>query len=335
MGETSIQWTDRTWNPVTGCTKVSPGCKNCYAEKVADRFWKDRKFTDVRCHEYRLTQPLHWRKPQKVFVNSMSDLFHEDVPMGFVMQVFAVMLLTPKHSYQILTKRPERMLQMLTAKGAMGWVHDCAHQLGREIEETWSKSELLSAYAKPDSEWNAVYENWPLRNVWLGVSVEDQKHADERIPILLQTPAAVRFVSYEPALGPVDFTEIIGPGLIGRDALLIDRRFSIRGEQHLDWVIVGGESGPGARPFDMAWARQTIQQCQQAGVPCFFKQAGSVPMVASGQWKRGDGPFMGHLLSYTNRDKVPEGFEPLKFQDRKGGSIEEWPEWFRVREFPA
>src|SRR4030043_622195 len=159
--KSKIEWTESTWNPVTGCTKVSDGCKNCYAECMAKRFWRNgvngdnyRPFTEVRCHPARLEQPLHWKKPAHIFVDSMSDLFHKDVPNTFIDQVFWIMMMAPIHIFIVLTKRPKRMLE---------WV-------------------------------NKNYQN-PLPNVWLGVSVEDQKTADERIPLLLQTPAAMRFVS--------------------------------------------------------------------------------------------------------------------------------------------
>ena len=235
MGDTTIAWTDKTWNPVTGCTKVSQGCKHCYAESIANRMWATqykpnadgsaRKFTDVRCHEDRLTQPLSWRKPALVFVNSMSDLFHEDVPDDFIGAVFAVMLRTPQHTYQILTKRPERMV---------AWFRDFyANQI-------------------------------PSLNVWLGVSVEDQANADKRIPLLLQTPAHVRFISAEPLLGPVDLADYMW-GYSGDD---------IAPRHALNWVIVGGESGAHFRPMNTAWAEDIVETCRAAGVACFVKQMG-------------------------------------------------------------
>ncbi len=201
-----IAWTDETWNPVTGCTRVSEGCRNCYAERVFPRAYanqnvpaarsnsvientgiRPRRFTDVVCHPDRLEQPLHWRKPRRVFVNSMSDLFHESVPDEFIDQVFKVMAHAPKHTFQILTKRPERMRRIVPV--------------------------IRNHY--PDR----------LDHVWLGVAVEDQATAVERIPLLLQTPAAVRFVSIEPMLGPVDLSKWLPPS-----------------NPHLDWVICGGES---------------------------------------------------------------------------------------------
>lgn len=176
-GATKIQWTDETWNPVTGCTKVSQGCKHCYAERVFPRAYAKtgRCFTDVRTHPERLDQPLRWKKPRRVFVNSMSDLFHEDVPDEFIDKVWEIMANAPDHTFQILTKRPARMLAWTGGVDAGKW-------------PMW----LLP---------------WPLPNVWLGVSVEDQATADERIPPLLRTAAAVRFISLEPCLGPVDLSK--------------------------------------------------------------------------------------------------------------------------------
>lgn len=229
MAKTSIEWATDVWNPVTGCAKVSAGCKNCYAEKIAKRFWGDRKFTDVQCHPERLKDPLHWKKPRRVFVNSMSDLFHPDVPERFIDDVFRVMANT-KHTYMILTKRPDRMKRYI-----------------------WNRS-------KYPSDGRAM-----LPNVWLGVSAENQQAADERIPSLIQTSAAVRFVSVEPMLEAVDLRR----GIYSMPPDGDPRGTSIEG---IDWVICGCESGQNARPFDMDWARSLRDQCQNAGVPFFFKQ---------------------------------------------------------------
>jgi protein gp37 len=238
-----IEWTQKTWNPVTGCSKVSQGCKNCYAEVIANRFWKDRKFTDVQCHPDRLEQPLRWRKPATVFVNSMSDLFHEDVPFEFIHKIEAISAST-KHTYQILTKRPQRAL------------------------------EYFHEYRKMKA---------PL-NWWLGVSVENQETADERIPILLQIPAAVRFLSCEPLLGKVDinFWQCECGAIINRN--LSTKRTRLQCEcgkseeyfgmipKNVDWVICGGESGHGARPMEIEWAEKLMQDCKAAEVPFFMKQ---------------------------------------------------------------
>ena len=249
MNCSKIEWTDVVWNPVTGCTKVSPGCKHCYAERISHRF--NRSF-EVTLHPDRVEHPFRWRKPRVVFVNSMSDLFHSDVNDDFIGSVVSVMARTPQHTYQVLTKRAMRMLN---------WVQNYGGA-------------------------------WPLPNVWLGVSVEDQRRADERIPLLLQTPAAVRFVSAEPLLGAVDLRRLVQipdtrSGLI-RPVDPIVERDSLRGEETtqggvayetpgLDWLIAGGESGPGARPCALDWLRSLRDQCAAADVPFFLKQLGGYP----------------------------------------------------------
>lgn len=243
MNTTKIEWADAVWNPVTGCTKASEGCRNCYAETIAKRFWGERKFTDVQTHPDRLDAPLHWKKPRRVFVNSMSDLFHLNVRFSFVESVFETIEATPRHTYMILTKRPDRMYDFIV---------------------NWKKGIALP-------------------NVWLGVSVENQQAADERIPILLQTPAAVRFVSVEPIRGPVDFR--LKDGSYMTDALtgcMITAAEPIQGNA-LDWVICGGETGPGARPMHPDWARSLRDQCQAADVPFFFKSWGEWWPAESGR----------------------------------------------------
>ncbi len=254
MGKTKIEWTDRVWNPTTGCTKVSQGCKHCYAERMAGRIWGERKFTDIVCHMDRLEIPLRWKQPQRIFVDSMSDLFHEQVPFGFVQLVFEMMFQADQHTYQILTKRPERMLEFITR------------------------------YAPND--WISRGFPWPLPNVWLGVSAENQETADQRIPVLLRTPAAVRFVSAEPLLGPMFIQGFLLDGW---------HKYAPR----LNWLIVGGESGPGARPMHPDWARGLRDQCQVTGTKFFFKQWGEwSPASANevdenGVWKgRGEAKYV-------------------------------------------
>ena len=254
MGKTAIQWTDETWNPITGCSKVSQGCKHCYAERLFPRVYRERKFTSIQCHEDRLMQPLHWRKPRRVFVNSMGDLFHEDVPVQFIMRVFAVMAQCPQHQFQILTKRPGRMQAILRGKYFPG--------------KFWDAAMVAGDLSSPPT--GIVY---PLSNVWLGTSVEDQQTADERIPWLLETPATLRFVSYEPALGPVDFEAFFCT--YDHNGESNGPRCNPDGSPALGWVIVGGESGPYARPMHPDWARSVQQECYEAGVPFFFKQRGN------------------------------------------------------------
>ncbi len=341
--KTKIQWTDAVWNPVTGCTKVSPGCAHCYAETVAGRFWATqyplvdretvkkggilsdidvgpRKFTDVRCHPDRLEEPLKWRKPRRVFVNSMSDLFHEDVPAGFIDRVFAVMALAPQHTFQLLTKRADRM-------------RDYVNGLGGRLGELWDLTNQPTWVELPAGRSFPRYpENWPLPNVWAGVSVENQRFADERIPLLLQTPAAIRFVSYEPALGPVDFVLRLRHDYY-QDAL---RGFTDNGTwsgsrsvaPKLDWVIVGGESGTKARPCDVAWIRSVLQQCRAAGVACFTKQLGAFVISSDGD------DWIGHRGEMVATGNGLEIRWRILYRDRKGGDPAEWPEDLRVREYP-
>lgn len=262
---TNIEWTDETWNPVTGCTKVSTGCKHCYAERMWQRLsapnmpYHGRAFTDVQCHPERLEQPLHWKKPRRIFVNSMSDLFHESVPFNFIDEVFAIMALADKHQFQILTKRHERMLKYFGPSNEL-------HGITRDaLVEGLAQSTYHKRTGDDPSMWLAVH--WPLPNVWLGVSVENQETANERIPLLLQTPAVVRFVSAEPLLGPIDLA------LFGTLPESICSGYGMVYDQ-LHWVIAGGESGPGARPMHPNWARNIRDQCKDAGVPFFMKQMG-------------------------------------------------------------
>ena len=246
--DSKIEWTDATWNPVTGCTKVSPGCDHCYAETFAER-WRGIKGHhfeqgfDVRLRPERLEIPLHWKRPRRIFVNSMSDVFHESVPSGFIACMFAVMAATPQHTYQVLTKRHGRMRSLLNS------------------DEFAIKSACAALSKGLDVAEGAP---WPLPNVWLGVSTENQKWANIRIPALLDTPAAVRFVSAEPLLGPIRM----------RASLLVGR--ILDPPDGIGWVIGGGESGPGARPCEIDWLRSLRDQCIDAGVPVFIKQLGSV-----------------------------------------------------------
>ena len=255
-----IEWTEKTWNPITGCTKVSPGCAHCYAENVANRFWGDRKFGDVQFHEDRLRQPLRRKKPTMYFVNSMSDLFHESVTDEQLDRIFAVMALTPQHTYQVLTKRPKRMLEYC----------------------------------------NTI--KLPLPNLWLGVSVETQRTADERIPLLLQTPAAVRFLSCEPLLGKVHLNCLHWQDMTNIDCLAGKHGIYFGGDcNRVDWVIVGGESGSKARPCDVDWIRSIIEQCRVANVPCFVKQLGSHSSKGKG----------------NNIDKFPKDLRVRKYPEIK------------------
>lgn len=313
MADTTIEWADKVWNPVTGCTKISLGCKNCYAKRLHDlrhqAYQEGKKlpaqyagpFETVQLHPDRLEDPLHWKKPARIFVNSMSDLFHQDVPFKFIDQVFVAMKLAWWHTFMILTKRPQRMHEYMTKYTNGGWDrweiirHDA-------IEKRGSNSTTASTV-------------WPIRNVWLGVSVEDQMTADERIPVLLRTPAAVRFVSCEPILEYVDLIKIFKPdGEDYDDVDLIDdghepEEFIEECEAECDWinfgndlvvnpeytewknwrkrraqafamgrqlsmVIAGSESGPDHRiPEEQDNIMRSLRdQCQISGVKYFLKQ---------------------------------------------------------------
>jgi len=289
---TKIEWCDEVWNPVTGCTKVSAGCKNCYAERMAKRLAGRFGYPPapdqfkVTLHPELLNKPLGWKKPRRVFVNSMSDLFHEDVPFEFIDFVFLIAESTSEHIHSILTKRPDRMRMYFTYVqgthlGDWNAHFDLAVRGLRKLLDNRS----VGLYHKKLR--NLSYKSdWPLSNVWLGVSVEDQKTANERLPILVETPAAKRFVSCEPLLGPVDLAEWISPCAGNCD-----------GQKYpIDWVIVGGESGPGARPMEIEWAENIVTQCEVVGIPVFMKQLGGYP--------------------------------------DKRNRMEEWPEELRVREWP-
>jgi protein gp37 len=261
---TAIEWTQETWNPVTGCDRVSSGCDNCYALTLAKRLkamGNPRYQNDgrpetsgpgfkVTMHRDKLDDPLRWRSPKHVFVDSMSDLFHPAVDDEFVFRVFETMEATPQHTYQILTKRPSRMRAFV---GCLGDAHGVRY--GNQPPEF----------------------PWPIPNVWLGVSVEDQEQADKRIPLLLETDAAVRFLSCEPLLGPIDIEAYLGYH-IGASG-----RYWMGDNGSVGWVIVGGESGPQARPMEPAWVLALRDQCIAAGVPFFFKQHGGRTPKAGGR----------------------------------------------------
>ena len=270
---TNIEWADESWNPTTGCRKISEGCRHCYAEAIAKRLWKGRPFEDVQVHPERFEKPFRWRKPRRVFVNSMSDLFHAEVRDTTIATVLAVAALNPVHQFLVLTKRSSRM---------QDWMSD--DSLIRLVE--LEKIRLAKAHGC-----SMNYE-WPPRNVWLGVSVEDQSTAHIRVPTLMMTNAAVRFLSVEPLLGTVHLAHM----------------FNTHTRQPpVDWVIVGGESGPGARPCDLHLMELVIQDCHVAGVPVFVKQLGRRPFLYS---------------------------HPFKVKSPKGSDMAEWPESVRYRDQP-
>ena len=252
MRRTAIEWTDYSWNPVTGCTPISEGCENCYARRMAQRlrgrfgYSADAPFK-VTLHPDRLEEPFRWHKPRKVFVCSMGDLFHEQVPDEYIAKVWEVMSNASQHTFIVLTKRPQRMKEFIER---LGWyIHD---REGNPTEAVLDKG-----------------GKYTLKNVWLGVTVENQEQADKRIPILLQIPAVVRFVSVEPMLGPVDIYKYLDiydpPTLSNPDGYNPDKVL-------LDWVICGSETGPNRRPANIEWVRRLRDQCVSSGVPFFLKQ---------------------------------------------------------------
>lgn len=348
-----IEWTEATWNPIAGCSLVSPGCTHCYAmkdahrlagnpnpriaakyagtTKIAARGGEAKGRTGKRnvpvwtgrvnvADDQVLTQPLRWQKPRRIFVNSMSDLFHADVPDAAIDRIFAVMALTPLHTFQVLTKRAERMRAYLSAPDVAERVWKAVHALADLWADGGSEFRLpcvdgdpiMPALAAHGADWGGDLP-WPLANVWLGVSAEDQTRADERVPVLLDTPAAVRWVSAEPLLGPIDFTRIRQtwfPTAPGRpatvpgpseppvilDALTGCRRWPsgdliARRGPHLDWIVAGGESGVGARPMHPAWVRSIRDQCARASVPFHFKHWGQWATTTIGNGGRLDPPL--------------------------------------------
>lgn len=311
MNATTIEWTDATWNPVTGCTAVSDGCRHCYAASLAaTRLAHLHRYSGlarrergrgawtgkVTLHEDALTQPLRWRRrtsrknpgaPWMAFACDMSDLFHANVPFDFIDRVFAAFALTPWVHWQVLTKRPERMEEY----AARGDIMDAVVRLGGlEAEGTM-----------------------PLRNVWLGTSVENQQTADTRIPHLLRCPAAVSFVSLEPLLQAVDLSAWLWCSF-PEAASGHTYRDGYAPRDALQWVIVGGESGPDARPCDVKWIRSIVGQCRAAGVACFVKQLGANSVDSQSQ---------------------PGSEYRFSLRDHRGGDPSKWPADLRVRQWPA
>jgi protein gp37 len=342
--KTGISWTDSTWNPLRGCSRVSEGCRNCYAERVAGRFsgpgmpyeglvtigekgprWNG----SVRLVPERLADPLRWKRPRRIFVNSMSDLFHENVSNEDIAAIFGIMAAAPQHTFQVLTKRPKRMREWFD------WVN------GKDIGAI-AASAIGGAHTKLGG---VVYGfglttivSSGLPNVWLGVSVEDRNAAAQRIPLLLETPSVRRFVSFEPALEEVDFTHIDadrGGSKSMNQINALTGRHSDMGRPcadvaHLDWIIVGGESGSGARPFDLRWARSVVEQGRAAGVPVFVKQLGAKPIWTAPPLHGQQSPES--IVSHGEYDPDPDEY---RFRDRAGADMAEWPEDLRVQQFPG
>jgi protein gp37 len=287
MSKSVIEWTEDTWNPIVGCSIVSPGCTNCYAMRMAARIeamgivrhydgttkkvngnavWTGKL---ALASDKTLAEPIRRTKPRMFFVNSMGDLFHEDAPDAWIEMVFNVMGQTPQHTYQILTKRPERMLRFLTEPGRR-----FRHQL----------CDGMGCNYCGDHDGRVPWKGYEYPNVWLGTSCERQQEFDERHTWLGSTPAAVRFFSFEPLIGPIDTKGALESGAF-------------------HWSIIGGESGPHARPMELAWARSLVDQCKAANVACFMKQLGSAT--------------------------------EFNLASKKGGDPAEWPHYLRVRQFPG
>lgn len=424
----TIAWTETTWNPLAGCTWASPGCDNCYAAVMTRRLESmgqvkyagltTRKHFNgkIRIDEDSLTIPMKWKRPRLIFANSMSDLFHRDVPFEFVDKVFAVMALTPQHTYQVLTKRPERMAEYFedvdelrrrigAAAGCLldgDWIWNEGKKFRPAIENLIDESIGLRCH-DDGSEGQIPELELPLSNVHLGASVEDQKRADDRIRHLLKCPAAVRFLSIEPMLGRIDLFrslkwqqeyyciscrnwfghcalenhcpncghehhdelcpecgeeeyELICPecGLDGGNGGLshvdcCDREIEHAHGLGVDWVIVGGESGPGSRPYRLDWDLNIEQQCKQAGVRFFRKQLGRHPWLpyyfendeirewALGRPHRILRPVGGGLVEWDHQtfgQPDPKSMIEIRLQDKKGENWMEWPESLRTREWP-
>ncbi len=338
---TKIEWADATWNTIGGCTRVDEGCRNCYAEVMAARFngpgqWgeglarivtsggkADHRWTGkVTFRESALTQPLRWRKPRYIFVNSTADTFHESVPDEWIDRQFAVMAICPQHIFMLLTKRPERARAYTSDPGLR-------HRIAMTIANV--------ADLPPEKEFAAQMRcnDMPLPNVWIGTSISDQASADLRIPQLLATPAAVRFVSAEPLLGPVEIKWALpdtrsadcprcGGGCDATDLKCSSCNALLPVILGLDLVIVGGESGPGARPMHLDWARRLRDQCVEAGVPLFFKQWGmwlheSAEEAGRWNWDDADARKLLHVW--------PDGTTSIRLRKIDAGRLLDGREW--------
>jgi protein gp37 len=346
---TKIEWADATVNAVNGCSVLSPGCTNCYAMKQAHRFPARQGLTvpskggsavaegsarsratrnmvwtgEVRLNQTQLHQPLKWKRPRRIFWNAHGDLFHENVPDHWIDRVFAVCALTPHHTHMILTKRSARLREYFADENTEERIDACLSEfVGKRSEES-------DAFALP------------LPNVWLGVSVEDQTRADLRIPDLLATPAAIRFISAEPLLGPVDLQRILPTrdpecedvehatnALTGEFYARLDFERSVikvaRPLRGIDWVIAGGESGPKARPMHPDWARSLRDQCQAAGTPFFFKQWG--------EWGPADTISFGGGSGKPRHDWIGSEIPSYRIGKKQAGRLLDGREW---SEFPA
>lgn len=369
--DSKIEWTDASWNCLRGCSRTSPGCEKCYAETMAGRFSKPgqafhgfvtkepgrpaRWTRKVELIPELLDLPLHWKKPRKIFVNSMSDLFHESLPNEVIAAIFGVMAACPRHTFQILTKRAGRLpewFEWLKARtrghmhGAHGALWEAFEPIDADLADRAWKRIVAAEEAKyggpPKSIGDATAHPWPLPNVWLGVSVEDQQRADERIPHLLRAPAAVRFLSCEPLLGPIN----LHPWLCENgDPSRPEQRWCesiCTPRAALHWGIGGGESGPGARSNRIEWLRSLVGQFGAARIPFFMKQTGTrldVPFYAADDGDREFFEGRGHDWTPEGWDKrdgqpAPDALVQLRLSKKDCSNPEEWPVDMRVRQFP-
>lgn len=355
MAKTSIGWCDHSINPFrarnieTGkvghhCVKISVGCKNCYSSRMQSPFLTKLEFVatntpkvELFFEEKAIQEVLARKKPTRYFWCDMTDMFMDGYPDEWIDRCFAAMALTPWHTHLVLTKRADRMHRWFETVPLGG--HDGASDS--------AQYRMACAISSLGIGRVGVTAKWPLPNVWLGVSAENQETADGRIPLLLQTPAAKHFVSYEPALGPVDFEHLPSLSGIGRYLNALEQ-YTCSGSDikgRLDWIIVGGESGPGARPFDIAWARKTVEQCKAAGVACFVKQLGAKP------WNSKE-LGVDHLFNPCGHEcdccddcgqkhgQMARILHPqiIKLGDKKGEDWDQWPSALndlKVREFPV
>lgn len=299
---TNIQWCDETINPIVGCSRISPGCQKCYAATAAQsarlqRFPQYQAVSkwdgSVEFVESQLLKPLSWKKPKRIFVCSMSDLFHENVPDEWIDKVMAVIALSSQHTFQVLTKRPHRAKEYFSQTDLPNrWYQSAIDFLWQAVEKDFGGLINLQTYF--------MNRPYPLPNLWLGTTVENQDLANQRIPILLEIPAVVRWLSLEPLLGDIklDFTNYVDDWNTSVDI----------GCHKVSWVVVGGESGRNARPCAIGWLTSVVQQCHSANIPVFVKQLGSNCVVLPG-------------LSFG-------------YSDRKGGDIAEFPPHLQIRQFP-
>ncbi len=322
---TGIEWTDETWNTIVGCSRISEGCKNCYAATAANsarlqQFWQYQEVKDwngqVVFVENQLMKPFEWKKPKRIFVCSMSDLFHENIPdewrdgvaAALRHRIFSVIALNPRHTFQILTKRPNQMRDYL--QGAKQRIRRASVDMGRKFNLPY---ELWESY-------ETCQFDWPLKNVWVGVTAENQKAASERIPVLLRTPAALRFISFEPLLEPISLQ------LVPMASTTLPQRWEdaqqevvkvieeVEALPFLDWAIIGGESGKNARACHIEWIRHLVKQCQVLEIPVFVKQLGT------------------NVIDGT---QGLAGSHRIPFRNRKAADISEWSEDLVIQEFPS